>query len=111
MHGTLIMKENVGLNLPPHPRLWHPPPPPNLTCVSMQSLRLVAPEQALKELGLHEHQLRFTCRVPLQDPHSDHDTLLRLYTHLKRWGGRGCWVRGEGLLGGGGRGCWLRWCV
>lgn len=57
MHGTLIMKEN--------------------------SLRLVAPEQALKELGLHEHQLRFTCRVPLQDPHSDHDTLLRLYTHLR----------------------------
>uniref|UniRef100_A0A8C8CZ64 Integrator complex subunit 11 n=1 Tax=Oncorhynchus tshawytscha TaxID=74940 RepID=A0A8C8CZ64_ONCTS len=26
-------------------------------------LRLVSPEQALKELGLNEHQLRFTCRV------------------------------------------------
>uniref|UniRef100_A0A8C7NGY2 Integrator complex subunit 11 n=1 Tax=Oncorhynchus mykiss TaxID=8022 RepID=A0A8C7NGY2_ONCMY len=37
MHGTLIMKDN--------------------------SLRLVTPEQALKELGLNEHQLRFTCRV------------------------------------------------
>ncbi|XP_056129812.1 integrator complex subunit 11 [Lampris incognitus] len=57
MHGTLIMKEN--------------------------SLRLVSPEQALKELGLNEHQLRFTCRVQLQDPHSDPDTLHRIYTHLK----------------------------
>lgn len=41
-------------------------------------------EQALKELGLNEHQLRFTCRVHLQDPHSDNDTLHRIYTHLKR---------------------------
>ncbi|XP_061591189.1 integrator complex subunit 11 [Cololabis saira] len=57
MHGTLIMKEN--------------------------SLKLVSSEQALKELGLNEHQLRFTCRVQLQDPHSDADTLLRIYTHLK----------------------------
>ncbi|XP_056895853.1 integrator complex subunit 11 isoform X1 [Takifugu flavidus] len=57
MHGTLIMKEN--------------------------SLRLVSSEQALKELGLNEHQLRFTCRVHLQDPHSDNDTLHRVYTHLK----------------------------
>uniref|UniRef100_A0A4W4DVE5 Integrator complex subunit 11 n=1 Tax=Electrophorus electricus TaxID=8005 RepID=A0A4W4DVE5_ELEEL len=57
MHGTLIMKDN--------------------------SLRLVSPEQALKELGLSEHQLRFTCRVHLQDPHSDTDTLSRIYSHLK----------------------------
>ncbi|XP_070766463.1 integrator complex subunit 11 isoform X1 [Enoplosus armatus] len=57
MHGTLIMKEN--------------------------SLKLVSSEQALKELGLNEHQLRFTCRVQLQDPHSDADTLHRIYTHLK----------------------------
>ncbi|XP_041654844.1 integrator complex subunit 11 [Cheilinus undulatus] len=57
MHGTLIMKEN--------------------------SLKLVSSEQALKELGLNEHQLRFTCRVQLQDPHSDTDTLHRVYTHLK----------------------------
>ncbi|CAG6021878.1 unnamed protein product [Menidia menidia] len=57
MHGTLIMKEN--------------------------SLKLVSSEQALKELGLNEHQLRFTCRVQLQDPHSDPDTLHRIYTHLK----------------------------
>ncbi|CAB1336608.1 unnamed protein product, partial [Coregonus sp. 'balchen'] len=57
MHGTLIMKDN--------------------------SLRLVSPEQALKELGLNEHQLRFTCRVQLQDSHSDSDTLIRIYTHLK----------------------------
>ncbi|XP_030625044.1 integrator complex subunit 11 isoform X1 [Chanos chanos] len=57
MHGTLIIKDN--------------------------SLRLVSPEQALKELGLTEHQLRFTCRVQLQEPHSDQDTLNRIYTHLK----------------------------
>uniref|UniRef100_A0A3Q4G4V0 Integrator complex subunit 11 n=1 Tax=Neolamprologus brichardi TaxID=32507 RepID=A0A3Q4G4V0_NEOBR len=57
MHGTLIMKEN--------------------------SLKLVSSEQALKELGLNEHQLRFTCHVQLQDPHSDADTLHRIYTHLK----------------------------
>ncbi|XP_034392391.1 integrator complex subunit 11 [Cyclopterus lumpus] len=57
MHGTLIMKEN--------------------------SLKLVSSEQALKELGLNEHQLRFTCRVPLQDPHSDPDTLHGIYLHLK----------------------------
>ncbi|KAK5623429.1 Integrator complex subunit 11 [Crenichthys baileyi] len=57
MHGTLIMKEN--------------------------SLKLVSSEQALKELGLNEHQLRFTCRVQFQDPHSDSDTLHRIYTHLK----------------------------
>ncbi|XP_048873429.1 integrator complex subunit 11 [Brienomyrus brachyistius] len=57
MHGTLIMKDN--------------------------SLRLVSPEQALKELGLNEHQLRFTCRVQLQDPHNDADTLNRVYSHLK----------------------------
>uniref|UniRef100_A0A4W6FMR0 Integrator complex subunit 11 n=1 Tax=Lates calcarifer TaxID=8187 RepID=A0A4W6FMR0_LATCA len=46
-------------------------------------LKLVSSEQALKELGLNEHQLRFTCRVQLQDPHSDPDTLHRIYTHLK----------------------------
>uniref|UniRef100_A0A673HJL4 Integrator complex subunit 11 n=1 Tax=Sinocyclocheilus rhinocerous TaxID=307959 RepID=A0A673HJL4_9TELE len=57
MHGTLIMKDN--------------------------SLRLVSPEQALKELGFGEHQLRFTCRVQLHDPHSDTDTLGRICTHLK----------------------------
>ncbi|XP_068195603.1 integrator complex subunit 11 [Antennarius striatus] len=57
MHGTLIMKEN--------------------------SLKLVSSEQALKELGLNEHQLRFTCRVQLQDPHSDSETLQRIYAHLK----------------------------
>lgn len=49
-----------------------------------QSLKLVSSEQALKELGLNEHQLRFTCRVQLHDPHSDSDTLHRIYTHLKR---------------------------
>ncbi|XP_061758829.1 integrator complex subunit 11 [Nerophis ophidion] len=57
MHGTLIMKDN--------------------------GLKLVSSEQALKELGLNEHQLRFTCRVQLHDPHSDPDTLRRIYMHLK----------------------------
>ncbi|XP_030319360.1 integrator complex subunit 11 isoform X2 [Calypte anna] len=57
MHGTLIMKDN--------------------------SFRLVSPEQALKELGLAEHQLRFTCRVHIQDPRKEHETALRVYNHLK----------------------------
>ncbi|XP_028663570.1 integrator complex subunit 11 [Erpetoichthys calabaricus] len=57
MHGTLIMKDN--------------------------SLRLVSSEQALKELGLVEHHLRFTCRVHIQDPHSEQDTLNKIYSHLK----------------------------
>ncbi|XP_054250888.1 integrator complex subunit 11 isoform X1 [Indicator indicator] len=57
MHGTLMMKDN--------------------------SLRLLSPEQALKELGLAEHQLRFTCRVHIQDPRKEHETVLRVYNHLK----------------------------
>lgn len=57
MHGTLIMKDN--------------------------SLRLVSPEQALKEIGLGEHQLRFTCRVHIQDSHKEQETVLRIYNHLK----------------------------
>ncbi|KAG9482295.1 integrator complex subunit 11 [Eleutherodactylus coqui] len=57
MHGTLIMKDN--------------------------SLRLVSPEQALKEIGLSEHQLRFTCRVHIQDCHKEQETVLRIYNHLK----------------------------
>lgn len=48
-----------------------------------QSFRLVSPEQALKELGLAEHQLRFTCRVHIQDPRKEHETVLRVYNHLK----------------------------
>ncbi|NXM61499.1 INT11 protein, partial [Illadopsis cleaveri] len=50
---------------------------------SPQSFRLVSPEQALKELGLAEHQLRFTCRVHIQDPRKEHETVLRVYNHLK----------------------------
>ncbi|KAK5909045.1 hypothetical protein CgunFtcFv8_017050 [Champsocephalus gunnari] len=57
MHGTLIMKDN--------------------------SLKLVSSEQALKDLGLNEHQLRFTCRVQLQDQSPEQETLSRVYTHLK----------------------------
>lgn len=49
----------------------------------LQSFRLVSPEQALKELGLAEHQLRFTCRVHIQDPRKEHETVLRVYNHLK----------------------------
>ena len=42
-------------------------------------------EQALKELGLVEHQLRFTCRVHLHDPRKEQETAMRVYSHLKRW--------------------------
>uniref|UniRef100_A0A8C9P8S7 Integrator complex subunit 11 n=1 Tax=Spermophilus dauricus TaxID=99837 RepID=A0A8C9P8S7_SPEDA len=45
--------------------------------------RLVSSEQALKELGLAEHQLRFTCRVHLQDTRKEQETALRVYSHLK----------------------------
>ncbi|XP_053308539.1 integrator complex subunit 11 [Spea bombifrons] len=57
MHGTLIMKDNT--------------------------LRLVSPEQALKEIGVGEHQLRFTCRLHIQDAHKEQETVLRIYNHLK----------------------------
>uniref|UniRef100_H0ZXV1 Integrator complex subunit 11 n=1 Tax=Taeniopygia guttata TaxID=59729 RepID=H0ZXV1_TAEGU len=66
MHGTLLMKDN--------------------------SFRLVSPEQALKELGLAEHQLRFTCRVHIQDPRKEHETVLRVYNHLK-----GCCILSSAL--------------
>lgn len=44
-------------------------------------------EQALKELGLAEHQLRFTCRVHLHDSRKEQEMALRVYGHLKRWAG------------------------
>uniref|UniRef100_A0A8C8CUM6 Beta-Casp domain-containing protein n=1 Tax=Oncorhynchus tshawytscha TaxID=74940 RepID=A0A8C8CUM6_ONCTS len=51
----------------------------------LQFLRLVSPEQALNELGLNVHQLRFTCRVQPHDAHSDPDTPIRIHTHLNRY--------------------------
>ncbi|KAB1269280.1 Integrator complex subunit 11 [Camelus dromedarius] len=47
------------------------------------NFRLVSSEQALKELGLAEHQLRFTCRVHLHDTRKEQETALRVYSHLK----------------------------
>uniref|UniRef100_A0A2K6SB09 Integrator complex subunit 11 n=1 Tax=Saimiri boliviensis boliviensis TaxID=39432 RepID=A0A2K6SB09_SAIBB len=44
---------------------------------------VVSSEQALKELGLAEHQLRFTCRVHLHDTRKEQETALRVYSHLK----------------------------
>uniref|UniRef100_A0A8C8ZPV1 Integrator complex subunit 11 n=1 Tax=Prolemur simus TaxID=1328070 RepID=A0A8C8ZPV1_PROSS len=40
-------------------------------------------QQALKELGLAEHQLRFTCRVHLHDTRKEQETAMRVYSHLK----------------------------
>lgn len=61
-------------------------------------------EQALKELGLAEHQLRFTCRVHLHDSRKEQEMAMRVYSHLKRWAqpgpSGGGWV-GERLSGGG----------
>nr|KAF6294298.1 integrator complex subunit 11 [Pipistrellus kuhlii] len=57
LHGTLIMKDS--------------------------NFRLVSSEQALKELGLAEHQLRFTCRVHLHDSRKEQETAMRVYSHLK----------------------------
>lgn len=56
-----------------------------LTCPCPQNFRLVSSEQALKELGLAEHQLRFTCRVHLHDTRKEQETAMRVYSHLKRW--------------------------
>ncbi|NWT12239.1 INT11 protein, partial [Vireo altiloquus] len=53
------------------------------TISPLQSFRLVSPEQALKELGLVEHQLRFTCRVHIQEQRKEHEAVLRVYNHLK----------------------------
>ncbi|KAF6109180.1 integrator complex subunit 11 [Phyllostomus discolor] len=47
------------------------------------NFRLVSSEQALKELGLAEHQLRFTCRVHLHDTRKEQETAVRVYSHLK----------------------------
>lgn len=57
---------------------------PDSLAFALQSFRLVSSEQALKELGLSEHQLRFTCRVHLQDTRKEQETALRVYSHLKR---------------------------
>uniref|UniRef100_A0A3Q1LR05 Integrator complex subunit 11 n=1 Tax=Bos taurus TaxID=9913 RepID=A0A3Q1LR05_BOVIN len=57
LHGTLIMKDS--------------------------NFRLVSSEQALKELGLAEHQLRFTCRVHLHDTRKEQEMAMRVYSHLK----------------------------
>lgn len=86
MHGTLIMKENVSslLLVSSSPNKLASDHVTRRRLLPEQSLKLVSSEQALKELGLNEHQLRFTCRVQLHDPHSDSDTLHRIYTHLKR---------------------------
>uniref|UniRef100_A0A8D0PED1 Integrator complex subunit 11 n=1 Tax=Sus scrofa TaxID=9823 RepID=A0A8D0PED1_PIG len=73
LHGTLIMKDST--------------------------FRLVSSEQALKELGLAEHQLRFTCRVHLHDPRKEQEMAMRVYSHLKRWALRPPlldWGEGEG---------------
>lgn len=56
----------------------------DLLAFAPQNFRLVSSEQALKELGLAEHQLRFTCRVHLQDTRKEQETALRVYSHLKR---------------------------
>lgn len=72
---------------------------PSLTCPAPQTFRLVSSEQALKELGLAEHQLRFTCRVHLHDPRKEQEMAMRVYSHLKRWALRPPlldWGEGEG---------------
>ncbi|CAJ0951745.1 unnamed protein product [Ranitomeya imitator] len=72
MHGTLIMKDNVRRDEADIEQ-----------SDALSSLRLVSPEQALKEIGLVEHQLRFTCRVHIQDSHKEQETAMRIYSHVK----------------------------
>lgn len=73
----------------------------DLTDPAPQSFRLVSSEQALKELGLAEHQLRFTCRVHLHDSRKEQETAMRVYSHLKRWAQPGPSGGGGRVSGGG----------
>ncbi|XP_017750715.1 PREDICTED: integrator complex subunit 11 isoform X2 [Rhinopithecus bieti] len=77
-----LLKREMAQGLVPEakkPRLLH-----GALIMKDSNFRLVSSEQALKELGLAEHQLRFTCRVHLHDTRKEQEMALRVYSHLKR---------------------------
>ena len=49
-----------------------------------QKLQLIDPGQALKELGLEEHNLRFTSTVTLEEEGPTSQTAERIYQVVKR---------------------------
>jgi hypothetical protein len=51
----------------------------------LQSFRLLESEEAMKELGLTQHQLRFTSTVTMEISEPSHVVLDRLHTHLERY--------------------------
>ncbi|XP_017750714.1 PREDICTED: integrator complex subunit 11 isoform X1 [Rhinopithecus bieti] len=76
-----LLKREMAQGLVPEakkPRLLH-----GALIMKDSNFRLVSSEQALKELGLAEHQLRFTCRVHLHDTRKEQEMALRVYSHLK----------------------------
>ncbi|XP_028921443.1 integrator complex subunit 11 isoform X2 [Ornithorhynchus anatinus] len=67
-----LLKRETTLGVPPDPqkpRLMHG--------------TLVMKDNALTELELAEHQLRFTCRVHIQEARKEQEAVLRVYNHLK----------------------------
>ena len=48
-----------------------------------QKIMLVEPSAAFKDLGLEEHQLRFTCTVSLDEEGTVTDTAERIYKLIK----------------------------
>ena len=50
-----------------------------------QKLQLIDPGQALKELGLEEHNLRFSSTVMLDEEGPTTQTADRIYQLVKRW--------------------------
>ena len=51
----------------------------------MQSLRLMEPRHAMKELGLAEHEIRFTSTLTLEDNGELSKTIDKIYQLLKQW--------------------------
>ncbi|XP_048580506.1 integrator complex subunit 11 isoform X2 [Nematostella vectensis] len=49
-----------------------------------ESLRLLESEEAMKELGLTQHQLRFTSTVTMETSEPNHQILEKLHSHLER---------------------------
>jgi len=55
------------------------------TFVLLQALRLMEPRQAMKELGLPEHEIRFTSTLTLEDDGQPTKTADKIYQLIKRY--------------------------
>ncbi|XP_067658938.1 integrator complex subunit 11-like [Haliotis asinina] len=63
---------------PKQPRILH-----GALMMKGNKLQLVEPAQAFRELGLEEHQLRFTCTVSVDEPGTIMQTVDKIYNLLK----------------------------